>query len=201
MRPDVVTALPAATTRLTNGRAAMAGAIVGLSLVGAAISVVGAWEERSGASLHQGLLAETRDVLVGGRYRVALNCANSDNRTSYFMRAMSSETAREALSWMLPVCDLVALGAAAPPGQGGSSWYATWYRGDFACPANFHRRAVTLSASSLAAAIDLVRTTVHATCRIEYADQTHCPLAHPGCETASVDFREPNALASARAPR
>jgi hypothetical protein len=181
-------------------RAAAAGCAAGLAAVAMASAIVAHWQEHTGEALHQSLAVETRNALVGGRYRVALRCANSDNRTSYFVRATSGEAAREALGWTLPVCDLVAVGAAPPPGRPASGWLATWYRGDFECPASFHRRAVSLSAPSLAAALEMVRLTVPRACRIEYADQTHCALARPGCDRASEDFREVGHLL-ARAPR
>lgn len=183
-----------------NLRAAVAGAFAGIGLVGAALMLVMVFEHDAGEGVYQGLMTEARNALVGGRYRIALVCATPDNRVSYYTRARDSRTAHEALRWTLPVCELTSMSSQAPPGRDSSGFVTDWYRGDFRCPANFHRRSISLSARNLSDAIAEASAGLR-DCRMEYADQTHCPLLRPGCQRVGEDFREPAHMIARRSTR
>jgi hypothetical protein len=172
----------------------------GLGLV--LVLVATAWSAERGLApaFIAGTVSELGSALFGGTYRVTIRCPMADNRVSYFLRSSSYEDAHETLRWTLPFCDLRWLTVHAPPGAEPAPWPASWYRGDFFCPANFHHRHVRIAARSLDSAVASVRASARE-CRVEVADQTECPLLSPGCARAFADFRDAGTEPPARAAR
>lgn len=152
--------------------------------------------EPAPGSIHQGLSRELRNVVTGGRYRVVLHCRLKHNTAGFLVHAQSESQARSSLEWSLPACELVQFanlgGIGARPGQGPS-----WYRGEFVCPANFHKRVVRLSAPDIDHAIAIASEGA-AGCTVDFADQTSCPWLDRGCDHRSVDFRQANQMSLIR---
>jgi hypothetical protein len=172
--------------RLLSG--ASIAALAGSMLLGAVV-----WLTLPEAgTLYQGFWTELRNGLSGGRYRVAMHCRLKDNTVGMTVRAFDRAAAQAALEWTLPVCELTTLARVQVSG-----WTASWYRGDFVCPSNFHKRTVRLSAPSIEAALAAARAGAR-DCEVEYADQTDCPWFRANCERQSVDFRAEAQMSSPR---
>ena len=146
-------------------------------------------------SVHQGLAREVSNGLTGGRYRVVLHCRIKHNTAGFLVHAESESQARSSLEWSLPACEMVQfadLGGGPRAGQGPS-----WYRGEFVCPANFHKRTVRLSAPDIDHAIAIASDGA-AGCTVDFADQTSCAWLRLGCDRRSVDFRQANQMSTIR---
>lgn len=161
----------------------------------AAYAVVRLIEPEAGG-IHQGLAHEFRNAMTGGRYRVVLHCRLKHNTAGFLVHADSEIQARTSLEWSLPACEMVqfdGLGGFGPREVQGRGWY----RGEFVCPANFHKRVVRLSAPDIDRAIAMASDGA-AGCTVDFADQTSCPLLNRSCDRRSVDFRQANEMSAIR---
>lgn len=160
----------------------------------AAFSIMRLVEPETG-SIYQGVGHELRNMMTGGRYRVVLHCRLKHNTAGFLVHADSESKARSSLEWSLPACEMVqfddigAMGFRA--GTGG------WYRGEFVCPANFHKRVVRLTAPDIDRAVAMASEGA-AGCTVDFADQTSCPWLNRGCDRRSVDFRQANEMSAIR---
>lgn len=152
--------------------------------------------EPDAGSIYQGIGSELRNVMTGGRYRVVLHCRLKHNTAGFLVHADSESKARTSLEWSLPACEMVqfddigGLGSRGGAGRG-------WYRGEFVCPANFHKRVVRLTAPDIDRAIVLASEGA-AGCTVDFADQTSCPWLDRGCDRRSVDYRQANEMSAIR---
>lgn len=185
----------AVAVRVRYAAAALSVAFGMFAAVGVgAYSLVRLVEPEAG-SIYQGIGNELRNVMTGGRYRVVLHCRLKHNTTGFLVHADSESQARTSLEWSLPACEMVQFDDIG--GSGTRSGTGGWYRGEFVCPANFHKRVVRLTAPDIDRAIVLASEGA-AGCTVDFADQTSCPWFNRGCDRRSVDYRQANEMSAIR---
>jgi hypothetical protein len=127
-----------------------------------------------------------------GQYRVSMHCPVKHNRVTYHIQAARADDAQTTLQWMLPACNLSAMGQG-QAAEGGRNWFA----GQFTCQGGSYKRTQTLPASDLRQAAERGRI-VAPGCQMEVVDQISCAALDPTCDLQFEDFKVETELGRTR---